>query len=182
MATDRKLIDYIPPFLQIYEKLATIMGTEQPEIDGLRAEVENVFADQFIMELTPNGAKRWETMLGISPKDTDTLGERRFRILSKQNTETPYTLRKLEQVLTKLCGANGYVIELKAEIYHIEVKLAVGNHNNYLEVKNILNRMIPANMTCHIDLLYNSNAVLSKMTHAQLSAYTHDRLRNEVFN
>lgn len=180
MATNRKLINYLPPFVQVYREMTSIMETEQVEVDSLNTEAENALADQFISELTQNGVKRWEAMLGISPKDTDSLDERRFRILGKQNTDTPYTLRKLEQMLTKLCGVGGYVIELTPKDYHIKVKLAVGNHNNYLEVENILNRMIPANMVCHIDLLYNSNTQLSQFTHAQLSAYTHDQLRNEV--
>ena len=182
MATDRKLINYLPHFLQEFREMLSIMGTEQSEIDCLNGEIENALADQFILYLTENGVRRWESILGISPKDTDTLEERRFRILTKQSQETPYTLRKLEQVLTNLCGADGYRIELTPGNYHIEVKLAVGNHNNYSEVENILNKMIPANMTQHIDLMYNSYSALSKLAHAQLSAYTHDQLRNEVLN
>ena len=182
MATDRKLIDYLPHFLQDFRELSHIMGTEQVEIDSLNKETENALADQFIMDLTINGAKRWESMLGISPKDTDTLNERRFRILTKQSTEVPYTLRKLEHMLTNLCGVGGYRIELIPNNYHITVKLAVGNHNNYSEVETILNKMIPANMTKRIELMYNTYDMLSQLTHAQLSAFTHDQLRNEVLN
>ena len=182
MAIDRKLLDYLPPFMQEFREIIGIMETEQIEIDALNVGAENALADQFTLELTENGAERWETMLGISPKDTDTLKERRFRILTKQNTETPYTMRKLEQMLTNLCGADGYRIELTAEQYHIEVKLAVGNHNNYSEVENILNKVIPANMTRHIELMYNTYGRMSQLTHAQLSAYTHNQLRNEVLN
>jgi hypothetical protein len=182
MATDRKLIDYLPHFMQVYREMATIMETEQFEIDRLWLEAENALADQFLLEATENGVKRWETVLGISPKDTDTLEERRFRILTKLNQELPYTLRKLEQSLITLCGAEGYSIELNASEYHLEVKLALGNHNNYGEVENLMNKMIPANMTRHIELMYNTNTILSQFTHAQLSAYTHNRMRNEVFN
>lgn len=182
MATDRKLIDYLPPFMQVFRETTSITDTEQIEIDCLNVEAENILSDQFISELTENGAKRWESVLGISPKDTDTLDERRFRILTKQSQETPYTLRKLEQMLTKLCGAGNYVVELKANDYYICVKLAVGNHNNYSEVESILNRIIPANMTREIELLYNPHDRLSQLTHAQLSAYTHNQLRNEVLN
>lgn len=180
MATDRKLIDYLPQFLQVFREMATIMEVEQFEIDHLNTEIEDALSDQFILHLTEKGAKRWETMLGISPKDTDTLEERRFRILTKQSIDTPYTLRKLEQVLTTLCGADGYFVKVGANEHHVEVKLAVGNHNNYSEVENILNKMIPANMTQHIELMHNAHTTLSRFTHAQLSAYNHYHLRNEV--
>lgn len=182
MATDRKLIDYLPHFMQVYREMATIMETEQFEIDRLWMEAENALADQFLLEATENGVKRWESMLGISPKDTDTLDERRFRILTKLNQELPYTLRKLEQVLTNLCGKDGFFIEVTAAEYHIEVKLAVGNHSNYSEVENILKKMIPANLTHYIELMYNPHRILAQLTHAQLSTRTHEQLRNEVLN
>ena len=181
MVTNRKLIDYLPHFMQVYEEIAVIMGTEQTEIDRLWIEAENALADQFILEATENGVKRWESMLGVSPKDTDTLDERKFRILTKLNQELPYTLRKLEQVLTNLCGADGFSVDVKAAEYHIEVKLALTNKNNYQEVVNVLKKMVPANMTQWVQIMYNSHNVLKMFTHAELTAYKHEQLRNEVF-
>ena len=181
METNRKLIDYLPSFLQGYRELDAIVKIEQPEINSLWDSAEQTLANQFISEATENGVKRWESMLGISPKGTDTIDERKFRILTKLNHELPYSLRKLEHALTNLCGVDGFYIEVFASEHHVEVKLALGNHNNYSEVENILNKMIPANMTRHIELMYNTHTILSQMTYAQLSAYTHERLRNEVF-
>lgn len=182
MATNRKLIDYLPPFVQEYKEIAILMNAEQYEVDRLWTEADDAFADQFIMDATEYGVSRRESMLGISPKGTDTLDERKFRILTKLNQELPYTLRKLEQALVNLCGEDGYSIELKAAEYHIEVKLAISNAKNYTEVENILKKMIPANMMSIVSIKYNSHTVLSQFTHAQLSAYTHEQLRTEVFN
>lgn len=182
MATDRKLINYLPPFMQVYEELKTIMETEQVEVDRLWLEAENSLADQFILEATEYGVRRWESMLGISPKDTDTLDERKFRILTKLNQELPYTLRKLEQALTNLCGNNMFSIEVSAAEHHVEIKLGLVNKNNYQEVVNVLKKMIPANMTQWVQIMYNSHHVLAGLTHVEMTAYTHEQLRNEVFN
>ena len=182
MATDRKLIDYLPLFMQDYREMAVIMETEQTEIDRLWVEAENALADQFILEATENGVKRWESTLGISPKDTDSLDERKFRILTKMNQELPYTLRKLEQALTNLCGNNMFSIKVTASEYHVEIKLGLINQNNYQEVVDVLKKMIPANMTQYVQIMYNGNNVIAQFTHAELTAYTHDQLRNEVFN
>ena len=181
MATERKLINYLPLFMQGYFEMQKIMETEQVEIDRLWLEAENALADQFILEATENGVKRWESMLEISPKDTDTLDERKFRILTKLNQELPYTLRKLEQALTNLCGVDGYSVEVNAAEYHILVKLALSNEKNYSEVVSILKKMIPANMTQLVQIKYNSHNVLTQFTHAQMTAYTHEELRKEVF-
>lgn len=182
MAIDRFLIDYLPPYAQEYMETKAIMQAEQPEIDALWSSIETAFADQYILDATEYGVSRWESMLGISPKNTETLDERKFRILTRMNQELPYTLSKLKEMLTVLCGADGFSINLNAAQYHIEVKLAVDNESNYSEVENILNKMIPANMTQYIKVMYNSNALLMQFTHGQLSVYTHEQLRKEVFD
>lgn len=181
MAIDRKLINYLPHFMQAYHEMQTIMETEQVEINRLWVEVENAMADQSILEATENGVKRWESMLGISPKDTDTLDERKFRILAKLNQELPYTLPKLEQALTNLCGIGNYSIKVNSADYHVEVTLALSNRNDHEEVVNILEKMVPANMTQTVQLMYNRHDILSKFTYAEMTAYTHEQLRSEVF-
>lgn len=181
MATNRKLIDYLPLYAQVYRENATIMEAEQPEIDFLWESIENTFSDQFIHDATENGVSRWERILKISPKGTDTLDERKFRILARLNQELPYTLRKLDQVLTNLCGADGYSVKVNHSEYHIQVKLALSNESNYSDVEGILKKMLPANLTQSIEIMYNSHKVLNRFNHAELAAYTHDQLRKEVF-
>lgn len=182
MATDRKLIDYLPHFMRDYREIESIMNAEQVEIDSFHDGIENALADQFILEVTENGVKRWESLIGISPKDTDTLDERKFRILTKVNQDLPYTLRKLEQALITLCGNNMFSIEVNASEYHIEIRLGLINKNNYQEIVDVLKKMIPANMTQWVQIMYNNYSMLTKFTHAEMNAYTHEQLRNEVFN
>lgn len=182
MATDRKLIQYLPPFMQEYPEMQKIMEVEQPEIDLLWSTTEAVFADQFIQDATVNGVSRWESMLGISPKGTDTLDERKFKILTRLNQELPYTVTKLHEVLTTVCGAGNFSINLQPNEYHIEIKLALANKNNYNEVVDVLKKMIPANMTQLVQIMYNSHDVLKRFSYAEMTAYTHEQLRSEVFN
>ena len=192
MAIDRKLINYLPHFMQEYVEMQEIMNAEQPEVDRLWLEVDNVladqfllkeddgFANQFILEPTENGVTRWESMLGISPKDTDSLNERGFRILTKLNQELPYTLRKLEQALSNLCGNDMFSIELRAAEYHIEIKLGLSNQNSYQEVSNLLRKMVPANMTQWVQIMYNRHETWAAYTHSNMARYTHERLKKEV--
>lgn len=182
MATNKRyLIDYLPPFMQEYLEMRHIMSAEQPEFDGLWANCENALSDMFILYATETGVKRWESMLGITPKDTDTLDERKFRILAKLNQDLPYTMRKLEEALTTICGAGNFSINLQHEKYHIEVKLALTNSNNYDEVVDLLSKMLPANLTQKVQIMHNTHTVIKQLTHADMSAYTHEQLRNEVF-
>lgn len=181
MATNRKLIDYLPPYMQEYLEMQKIMDAQQYKVDLLWTAAETALADQFIQDATAYGVARWESMLDISPKDTDTLDERKFRILTRLNQELPYTLRRLEQVLTALCGSDGYSIRLIPNEYYIEVRLALENENKYVEVENVMRKMIPANMTQYVQIMYNTHGMLAPFTHEFLSAYTHDQLRKEEF-
>ena len=181
MVTDRFLIDYLPHYMQGFLEIRSIMQTEQPETDALWSAIDKAFSDQFILDATEYGVSRWESMLAIQPKDTDTLDERKFRILTRLNSELPYTLTKLTEALTTLCGVDGFSIDLQPELYHIEVKLALSNQSNYSEVESILKKMLPANLTQHIQIMYNAHNVLNRFSHSELAAYTHDQLRKEVF-
>ena len=138
MATNRKLIDYLPAYMREYEEIATLTDAEQPEVDKLWTATENALADQFIVDATEYGISRWETILKVLPKATDTLDERKFRIITLLNQQLPYTVRSMEQMLIQLCGADGYSVELNANDYHLKVKIALGNHSNYGEVEKML--------------------------------------------
>ena len=180
MAIDRLLIEYLPPYMQEYGQMQEIMNAEQPEIEAAWERCDQTLLDLFIISATETGIARWEKMLGISPKVADTLDERRFRILARINQELPYTMRKLEENLTLLVGEGNYVIDLQADKYHIEIKLALGNKNNYQEVVDVLKKMIPANLTQWVQIMWNTHRVLSAYRHKDLKAYTQWQLRNEV--
>lgn len=182
MATDRLLIDYLPRYMQEYLEMQQIMGTEQPEFDLLWEACENALSDQFIHDATEYGVMRWENMLNITPKDTDTLDERKFRILTRLNQELPYTMTRLKEALTNLCGADGFSIDLQANQYHIEIKLALGHHGNYQEVVDLLTKMIPANMTQYVKVMFNTHQMVGLYRHMDLAPYTHNQVRSEVLN
>ena len=181
MASERLLIDYIPPFMREFREIRCIMDALQPEIDALYEAAQNVLNDQFIQFATEAGIKRWEKMLKVSPKDTDTLDDRRFRLLTMMGQEMPYTLSKLHETLSAICGEGNFLIDLQPQNYHIKVLLALSNKNAYQEVVNTLKNIIPANLIQTVQVQYNHHEILKQFTHEELSTYTHEQLRNEVF-
>lgn len=178
MAIDRELIEYLPSFMREYKEIQQIMATEQIEIQSAWDAVEKVENNQFVASSDDDGLKRWEKILDIVPKATETLEERRFRVLSRINFELPYTIRRLKEILTTLCGDDGFEITVSG--YEIEIKLALGNASMYQDVELLLNNTIPANMMQHISVLYNTYDVLSGFTHQELAAYTHREMKERV--
>lgn len=176
---DRQLIDYLPKVVGDTVEFKALCSSEQPEVESLWNGVDTVLKEFYFDDMTEYGVKRWEKMLGITPYDTDTLADRKFRIKAWSNSDLPYTYKTLLRMLTNLCGED-FTLTLSA--YSMTVKLGLGVRKQYNEVVKLLERVVPANIKITVDLLYNTNEMLSEYTHAQLAAYTHAQLRTEVFN
>lgn len=177
---NRNLIDYLPPFIRNVRECESIMNDgEQPEIDLVWIAIKNAMKDQFISDATENGVRRWEEILGIVSKDTLTLNERKFTILTKVNETLPFTLSTLKERLKSLCGENNFSAVVDG--FSLIVRVALAAKNNINDVDALLKRIVPANMVIDLSIKYNPHETLEKYTHEELHAYTHEELRNEVF-
>lgn len=179
---ERKLINYLPYVVRDYAEFKGILEAEQPEIETAWDFADDLLNNQFISTAGNVGLARWEKILEIVPKGSDTLEDRRFRILTRLNEELPYTLPQLRNILETLCGSGNYSAEIVEGTYILIVKVGLEAKNNFRDVEALLNRVVPENLVIDVTQLYNSHIVLSQFTHKQLSARTHEQLRNEVFN
>ena len=179
MSRQVNVLDYLPPVVAETDEFKAIAQTENPEIDSLWAEHETVLDDQFIATMDEQSCSRWEKMLNITPLGTDTLQDRRFRILAYINADIPYTYKQLEIMLENLCGADGYTMQLQNTLYKLVVRVALSASKQYSEVEKLLKRTVPANMLIDLALLYNQHQTLADFTHQQLSAFTHQQLRED---
>lgn len=177
----KKLQDYLPPILLETCEFPLLCSTSQVEIDALIQSTEEVLNSQFVMTAPERGIERYEAIYGITPQDTDTLEERRFRILSRINTQLPYTIRMLRQRLQALCGGDGYSLAVDYGAYTLTVRVALTENRNLQATQDVVAEMAPANMVVSCTLMYNQNEMFTHFTHAQLAAYTHNQLKSEVF-
>ena len=180
MDREINLIEYLPGVLREIKEFKVISAAETPEVITIWEELENVLDDQFVNESTLNGVKRWERILGIKALDTDTLSDRKFRILSRLNEQLPYTYTNLQAQLDLLCGVNGYKLILDSNTYALIVKVALTAKKKYTEVGNLLNRIVPCNIVITLLLMYNQHSTLHQYTHVHLSHKTYGELREEV--
>ena len=176
----KKLQDYLPPILLKTYEFPLLCDTEQPEIDRLRDAADAVLDAQFISTAGETAIARYERIFGITPMDTDTLAERRFKVLAKINAQLPFSVRRLRQQLATLCGDDGYKLEVNGGVYTLTVKVALTAKRNQQAVEKLLADIVPANMVCTTSLLYNQHADLTRFTHAQLALLTHFEIREEV--
>jgi len=176
---ERKLIDYLPYVIRDYAEFQGIMGSEQPEIEKAWNTTDDLLDNQFIPTAGNMGLSRWEKILGITPKGTDSLEDRRFRILTRINEELPYTLPQLRNILETLCGKGNYSADVEEGTYQLLVKIGLAAKKNFQDVQTLLKRVAPVNLVLVVQQLFNIHQVLGGFTHAQLAWYTHSEVRTE---
>lgn len=176
----KRLQDYLPEILLKTYEFPLLCDTEQPEIDRLHDAADAVLDAQFLSMAGEYSIARYEKIFGVVPQDTDTLDERRFKVLTRINTQLPFSVRRLRQQLATLCGADGYKLEVSGGKYTLSVKVALTAKRNQQAVEELLADIVPANMVCTTSLLYNQHADLTRFTHAQLALLTHFEIREEV--
>lgn len=176
----KKLNEYLPSILLKTYEFPLLCDTEQREFDRLNTAVDEVLDAQFVSTAGERGIERYEQIFSIVPQDTDTLDERRFRVLAKINAQLPFSIRRLRQQLSTLCVEDGYRMEIDGGRYTLTVKVALTAKRNQQAVEELLADIVPANMVCTTSLLYNQHADLTRFTHAQLALLTHFAIREEV--
>lgn len=172
--------EYWPTVLQEIKEFRKIAEIENPELEKLWQEIENIVDDQFIETATERGIARREKILDVMPFADDTLESRRFRVRGLWNEKLPYTYRVLLEKLENLCGKDGYKVMLSSREYTIIIKVALTAKRMIDAVKEVTNRMLPANLVITVELLYRQHLTLGKYTHEYLKQYTHHQLREEV--
>ena len=157
------LLSYLPPVIQELEEFKQIMNTESEEFNILVKEYQNLLSDQFVHEATENGLSRWEKILGINPKPTDTLESRRWEILNRLNIKIPYTGIMLKNKLYAIYG-DSYTIKLISDTYTIQIR--VPQELSDTEIRStytMLEVIVPANMI--IDIQRDINLQMEERTY-----------------
>ena len=180
MWLDRKLIDYLPPVLQQTREMQAVMEGEQPAVAGLWDAWKTVLDALFVRYANEQGLARWERMLGIRPRGTDSMEVRRVAVLARLNEQLPFTERTLRLMLDGVCGPGGYTLEVIYREYRVFVRVHLWEKRAMDEAAALLGRVVPANMVIDLGLRYNTHRMLRPRLHRMLRGTTHRALREEV--
>lgn len=174
------LTGYLPDPLTDVREMRAIMEAETPTVRAIWQACEDCMNDQFITEATENGIARREEMLHITPQATDTLEDRRLRVLSRYNENIPYTRRSLAGILESLCGPNGYELHITTATFTVVAKVALAAKKQETIIAETLERILPYNMVFSVELLYNTWAKVRGYTWGALAPLTWKEIKEEV--
>lgn len=172
---DRKLLDYLPPVIGQVREIQLLMETEQGGIEDLWEATENTLKEGFLDSHSTYGASRWEKILNISPKGTDTLEARNYRILAKLNERLPYTVRMLHEQLRGVCGEGNYVVRCNFDQYYLRVSVLVAAKETIPYVEELLERIIPLNL--FVDMALRVPAEVNPPVNVKMGCFRHETIK-----
>lgn len=146
---DRQLINYLPHAIREFADFQGITTGEQPEFELVWDAQQQVFDNQFIDTAGDYGLGRWEKMLKIFPKGTDTLELRKARIKAIWSQKTPYTLPWLRRWLNDFFGQENHSESVEDYTIHIQLDhtgLLINVSALLPEILEMLANVLPSNM------------------------------------
>lgn len=143
---------------------------------------DSIYKNRFFDTLDEEGCARHEKLLGISANPIDELDDRRRRIKGYYTSNLPYTEKKMNEVLTAMCGEDGYDLVIDKRLKTITVNIKLNSISLVNNVEELMKRMRPCDMVLAVEIIYNIYARFRTMTHEAMGGYTHEQLRaSKVF-
>lgn len=179
---DVKILENLPQVLTELDEVKAIANVEDVIITSTWSLLDQAIDNQFVNSADVAGLSRYERMLQLKISDTDTIETRVFRILSRFQENAPYTWRDLNKLLGNLLGFDNFILERDVVAKSLTVNLELTVERQFDILVDLLERVVPANMTIDVKLRYNTHVYLSQFRHSQLKNYTHTQLREDKLN
>lgn len=178
--SDVKLTDYLPEVLSEAREMIAIENVLQSERENIYEELNIRINESYVNEAEESGVYRWEKILNITPMTTDTLEDRRFKLINRLNGDLPYTMTAIRKKLELICGKGNFKVTYNKEAFMLTVKLGLLIKKRVTEVRDMLYERIPANIILEVLLLYNNHEEVARFTHKKLSQWSHKEICEEV--
>lgn len=130
-----------PDELKEFKEIIAIAKAAEPELKLLRDKLLKLHYNIFPTIADEEGIREWENWLDLIRLSTDTIEDRRFRIITKLNERIPYTWVQLHRMLASLCGWDGYKMTL--ENLELTVEIMTGSESQFHSVVDLLRNVLP---------------------------------------
>lgn len=138
---------YFPRYYEGILETDELIKVENDIWNNLYLLLNKAKNNQFIAYADEDGIYAYEQLFQIvADPETETLEERRFRLLNRIQTLSYYTMIYLRQKLDSLFGKNNYEIEMDYLNYTLYIKSNAYNSFIYKESIATINKIKPANI------------------------------------
>lgn len=175
-------LDNVPTPYQNILEFKELSKVYDIEMETISMQMVEIYNNRHMGSLNEYGCERWEKILNLKINSSYSLEDRNFNIKAKYLGFSPYTLLNLHKILSNLVGKENYKLELDLDKNHLNCKLNLGVKHQMSSVVDLLEKIVPLNISLIVELLYNTHEILGQYTHEYLSQFTHQQLREELIN
>ena len=155
ISRDVMLESYWPPVVGEIRDFQQIARGENPEFRLCWDAVNRFIQDVFVNTATEWAIERWERIFNLETYPTDTLDQRRARILMSVTRQLPYTMRALRLMLKSLLGDGNFKATVDPIRSELNVLVNVRAAHQMDDVREILDAVVPANLVIKVAHLYS---------------------------
>lgn len=160
--------------------MSDLLQAEQLEIDLICKYIYEL-EKELNINSTTSFIKRYETIFDLKNDDTDTLQERRAKIIAKLNGRGVTRVDTIKEISELITACKCDVIEnINDYSFTINIKFFPSNESEKLEyLISQIDIIKPAHLRCLIDYIYNVHKTFRPFKHKELSKFTHKQLREK---
>lgn len=172
------LVDLLPQIYRPIYDFRALSNASGTELSKLYQRVRSLLNDQFITTCSVDTLVKWEKYLKLTPSPTETVEERRFRVLANFKDIPPYTRRYLIKQLNKLCGEGNWRWHERYNQFCLIIEVSVNSPTNKETIAKFVRDIVPANIEVTVRDYSSEYRELRTFTHDELSEYTHSEIKN----
>ena len=146
--------DYMPSIYEDNIHMNEILNAEDDELqENLKPSEDNEFKNQFAIIAEEQGISNFEKILQIKPdKTTETLENRRARVMNRLIQQSPFTERFLEQKLNAIIGEGDWFYNIDYNNYTLDLYITTPGNLWLDELQKLFEQIIPCNILYTINI------------------------------
>lgn len=157
---------YLPSFYDDVVDMQELIDTEQMELNSILSETQNVFKQTFTDEMSQPGVERWESILNISPLQSQSLENRINAIKTKLYVKNKANFTFLQSVVE----AYGTIFDIYFDNATSTVFIKFSELTSFSDVQEKIREIVPAHLLINLSYNYLLISEVQALTINQMQA------------
>lgn len=137
---------YMTPVGRDNSDIQNVMDTENIEFQELWDALCDCFNNIFVKYMTGYGLTKWESIYQLHVRATDTIEDRRKRVLAAFMGTRPYTLKKFREILDTVYGKGAVIPVIDGDKYLCTFHLEGVKTSQLDELTDFIEEILPKNL------------------------------------
>ena len=149
-----RMNSYYPQIIQAITEFQAIIDGEYPEIESIVDSTENVLNDAYLIGMSEDRIKQWETMLGIKPIAGSSVSDRRETIIARIRGQGKLNTELINIIVGTFTGGTA-TSWVKDGVLYVEITPPPNNKQyQFLNVEQELKNKVPAHLGLQVSRNY----------------------------